>query len=318
MRGVTFDITGDATSDDFVPNSIKFWLSQDSVFQASADVPLATLPSWTSPSLTFSGFSTPIDTIERHYFFTASFDSLADPSHSFSVNVTGPSSIDCVGDPISALHWPLIQEDFAIEVLVVSFEARSDSIFGTLLLVWWVASERDNDGFNIWRSEVPDTGYVSVAEYLQDPALEGMQNEGYAHRYGWLDLHVEAGRTYYYRLELVSLDGTHAFYEQVASGTPLAPPTDYVLFQNSPNPFNAVTTIKYKVPRSSRVWLTVYDVLGRRVRTLVDGRVQVPAPYRVVWNARDDAGGLVASGVYFYQLRGEGGFRKARKMLFLR
>ena len=317
FRGVTFDIAGTAADTDFVSNSIKLWTSQDSVFHPGLDVAVAGVPAWTAP-ITFSGFTLPVDTIERHYFFTGSFDTLADPAHVCSVNVSGPASIDCGGDPVYASHWPLVQGDMAVEVEVLSFEARNDSSFGTLLLVWRVASERNNDGFNIWRSEAPDTGFVRIADYLDNPALEGIGDHIYTYFYNWLDRDIESEKIYYYRLESVSLDGTHEFFDEVAWGMSAAPPADYVLFQNRPNPFNGMTTIEYIVPRSSRVWLTIYDILGRKVRVLVDGEVHGPAVYRAVWNGRNDSDGLVATGIYFYHLRGEGGFTKARKMFFVR
>ncbi|MFH1011402.1 MAG: hypothetical protein V1784_09255 [bacterium] len=317
LHGVTFDIAGTAIAGDFGSNSIKLWLSQDSTFLAASDVLLDTVAQW-GASVVFSGFSSPIDSIERHYFFTVSFDSVADPTHQFSVNILASSSINCAGDPVAAEYWPLVREDLAVEVEVMSFEARTDSLFGTLLLVWRVASERDNDGFNIWRSQAPDTGFSIVANYLDEPSLEGIGDHSYTYCYQWLDQGVEIGETYTYRLEIVSLTGTHAFFESTASGSPSAPPASYVLFQNRPNPFNATTTIEYIVPRSSRVWLAIYDILGRRVRTLEDGRVHRAAIYQVAWDGRNDTGGLVASGIYFCQLRGEEGFQKARKMLFMR
>ncbi|MBM3324945.1 MAG: T9SS type A sorting domain-containing protein, partial [Calditrichaeota bacterium] len=317
LYGVTFDIAGTATTSDFASNSIRLWLSQDSTFLATSDVPLDTATQW-GTSVVFWGFSLPIDSVERHYFFTVSFDSLADATHQFSVNVLSSSSINCAGDPVVAEYWPLVREDLAVEVEIMSFEARADSLFGTLLLVWRVASERNNDGFNIWRSETPDTGFSIVANYLDNPSLEGIGDHSYTYAYQWLDQTVDIGKTYYYRLEIVSLTGVRTFYEPTASGSPLAPPSTYVLFQNRPNPFNAATTIEYIVPRSSRVWLAIYDILGRRVRTIEDGRVHRAAIYRVVWDGRNDAGGLVSSGIYFCQLRGEEGFQQTHKMLFVR
>jgi YVTN family beta-propeller protein len=73
------------------------------------------------------------------------------------------------------------------------------------------------------------------------------------------------------------------------------------LGQNSPNPFNPITTIPYEVGRAARVRLHVFDVQGRKVRTLVDA-AQKPGQYRVKWDGRDDAGTAVASGRYFYRL----------------
>ena len=218
---------------------------------------------------------------------------------------------------MTAAHWPLGQEDQAVDVEWLTFQARSDSVFDALLLIWRMASEKDNWGFNIWRSEHPDSGFVSLPGDREDLTVYGIGNHPDTFQYTWLDEGVEGGKTYYYRLESVGINGEHEFYGYTISGTPIASPSDYQLMQNHPNPFNGATLIEYIVPTHSRVYLTIYDILGRKVRTLVDGNAHNPAVYRVIWDGRDEAGGRVASGIYFYQLRGERGFSKARKMLFI-
>jgi hypothetical protein len=88
-------------------------------------------------------------------------------------------------------------------------------------------------------------------------------------------------------------------------------PDDYVLFQNYPNPFNATTSIKYNLPVASYVTIEVYDLLGRKVETLV--KSEQPAGYhQVTWNA-DDA----SSGMYFYRIQAEE-YAETRKMVLLK
>ncbi len=74
------------------------------------------------------------------------------------------------------------------------------------------------------------------------------------------------------------------------------------LFQNYPNPFQETTTIAYEVEHPGPVTLTVYDVLGRRVRTLVEAD-QPSGTYQVQWDGRDTGGQAMAAGTYFYRLR---------------
>ena len=74
------------------------------------------------------------------------------------------------------------------------------------------------------------------------------------------------------------------------------------LLQNYPNPFRESTTIAYEVERPGPVSLAVYDLLGRRVRTLVEADQPVGA-YQIRWDGRDAGGQPVASGLYFYRLR---------------
>ncbi len=75
-------------------------------------------------------------------------------------------------------------------------------------------------------------------------------------------------------------------------------PASFKLVQNTPNPFNPVTTVGYHVPSESRVTIRVYDVTGRLVTTLVDGVVE-PGRHTVAWNGTSDTGESVGSGVYF-------------------
>ena len=98
------------------------------------------------------------------------------------------------------------------------------------------------------------------------------------------------------------------------SGSNLVPEA-YALRQNYPNPFNPSTTIEYDIPESAEVTLTVYNALGQVVRTLYRGKQQA-GRYRIIWDGRDEHGGRVASGIYFYQLKA-GAFSKVRKMIFI-
>jgi spore coat protein CotH/photosystem II stability/assembly factor-like uncharacterized protein len=96
----------------------------------------------------------------------------------------------------------------------------------------------------------------------------------------------------------------------VAAGDP-AVPSEFLLSQNYPNPFNPETRIEYRIAHAGPVTLTVYDLLGRVVATLVD-EVKAPGEYRAVWNASG-----AASGVYFCQLL-SGNARETRKLMLLR
>ena len=88
-------------------------------------------------------------------------------------------------------------------------------------------------------------------------------------------------------------------------------PDQYILFPNYPNPFNPVTTIRYDLPQESDVTLTIYDITGRRMKTLVNESQQAGMK-NVVWNATD-----VSSGVYIYRIQA-GKFRQTKKMVLLK
>ena len=95
-----------------------------------------------------------------------------------------------------------------------------------------------------------------------------------------------------------------------------ARPLSYQLSQNYPNPFNPTTTIQYQIPRQERVTLEIYDILGQKIATLVDGVLQ-PGQYSAMWNGGNNAGIHVATGVYFYRLQA-GSFTSVKKMLLLK
>ncbi|UCE19490.1 MAG: right-handed parallel beta-helix repeat-containing protein [Gemmatimonadota bacterium] len=93
-------------------------------------------------------------------------------------------------------------------------------------------------------------------------------------------------------------------------------PIEYSLAQNYPNPFNPVTTIDYALAKESPVKLVVYNVLGQKVKTLVNEKQ--PIGYHVVrWDGRGEDGSEVSSGVYFYRLNA-GSFTKTMKMMLLK
>lgn len=101
------------------------------------------------------------------------------------------------------------------------------------------------------------------------------------------------------------------------SGEASVLPSSFSLQQNYPNPFNAVTTIQFDLPRAGQVRVEIFNVLGQRVRILVDEELQ-PGYKQVVWDGTDQSGNPVASGVYFYRLKAGYLFSTMKKMSFLK
>ena len=93
-------------------------------------------------------------------------------------------------------------------------------------------------------------------------------------------------------------------------------PLTYTLSQNYPNPFNPSTTISYEIPQSEKVSLVVYDILGQKVRTLVN-KVVKSGVHEITWNGTNEAGNRMASGIYFYKLDA-GSFSRTMKMVMLK
>ena len=93
-------------------------------------------------------------------------------------------------------------------------------------------------------------------------------------------------------------------------------PEVYALRQNYPNPFNPTTTLRYDLPEDALVNITIYDMMGRVVRTMVN--TQQNAGFKSIqWNAINDAGSPVSAGLYLYMIQA-GDFRQTKKMVLLK
>jgi hypothetical protein len=137
------------------------------------------------------------------------------------------------------------------------------------------------------------------------------------------DNDVKIGDKYYYTVSAFDFAGNESKYPQalLANITSVEEkgggvPTAYALEQNYPNPFNPETTIKYQLPGTSHVRLSVYTALGQEIRVLVD-YTQPPAYHQIVWDGRDHAGNPLPSGVYFYRLETDK-FTAVKKMVMMR
>ena len=90
----------------------------------------------------------------------------------------------------------------------------------------------------------------------------------------------------------------------------------YELYNPYPNPFNPVTTLRYDLPEDALVNITIYDMLGRQVKTLINE--EQTAGYRSLqWNAANDAGSPVSAGIYLYMIQ-SGAYRQTKKMVLLK
>ena len=93
-------------------------------------------------------------------------------------------------------------------------------------------------------------------------------------------------------------------------------PTEYAVSQNYPNPFNPFTNIQYQLPRANHLRLTIYNIRGEEVRTLVDDR-QEAGYYSIKWDGTNNVGEKVASGIYLYKMTA-GKFMNTKKMILLK
>ena len=168
---------------------------------------------------------------------------------------------------------------------------------------WSVSRISDEIKFVVYRSLYPDDNFEKVSVLDSENCLE----------YTFRDDRCEDGAMYHYCVYTLE-DSKETFLFHTRPIT--IPAAVLSLYQNKPNPFNPVTTIKYNLSARGCVVLDVYDVSGRMIKRLVDDE-QAKGPHNVIWNGKDSAGNMVSSGVYFYILKTEND-QKSRKMVLLK
>lgn len=150
--------------------------------------------------------------------------------------------------------------------------------------------------------------------YIVDKMTERVMQIDDTYRYEFSMVKNESRRNF--RL----IAGKKEYIEKNTQGIPLIA-VDYALMQNYPNPFNPSTQIRYTLGHSGNISLDIYNVLGQRVRSLVN-TIQQIGTYELEWDGKDDAGNTVSTGVYFYKLsvisNGEKTFTETKKLMLLK
>ncbi len=189
-----------------------------------------------------------------------------------------------------------------IPVELTSFNAKLDE--KEVRLSWQTSTETNNSGFFVQR-KVSD-----VWENLN--FVQGYGTTTETHNYNYIDNLSELNYTgkIYYRLKQVDYDGSTE-YSPTAEVNYEPKPNDFELAQNYPNPFNPATSIKFSLPEGAQVKLTVYDLLGNEVKTLID-EYKPAGTYSVKFN-----GAELTSGIYIYRLQA-GEFVSTKRMALIK
>lgn len=171
-------------------------------------------------------------------------------------------------------------------------------------LEWRTETEVKNYGFDVQRNEsiTQSSGWSKIG------FVEGNGNSNSPKEYYFLDEHISSAK-YYYRLKQIDTDGKFSYSNAIE--VQLDIPTKFELAQNFPNPFNPSTTIQYSLPKSGLVNLSIFNLLGEKVKELVNEQKE-PGTYTVNFNASN-----LNSGLYFYKIETDG-FIQTRKMMLLK
>ena len=200
---------------------------------------------------------------------------------------------------IDNIYFDDILLNYSIPVELTSFTASASGI--SVNLKWNTATELNNSGFEVQRkssnSDWTNIGFVAGFGTTTEPKT-----------YLFNDSKVNTGNVVY-RLKQIDFDGTFKYSDEI--NVEVSAPVKYSLDQNYPNPFNPSTSIKYSIANDGFVNVSIFNLLGEKVVTLVNTNMQAGS-YEVNFNASQ-----LTSGVYFYSIEA-GSFKAVRKMLLMK
>jgi len=201
-------------------------------------------------------------------------------------------------DPVAYYQTIVTDDIIPVELMSFTFQVNENDV----TLNWQTATETNNQGFEVQRK--------TNGEFLTIGFLNGYGTTTESHSYTFVDENLAPGQ-YTYRLKQVDYDGTATYFNELM--TEVEPPVEFSLAQNYPNPFNPSTKISFGLAVDSKVTLTVYNLLGETVATLVNSNMAA-GNHDVVFDAAN-----VNSGVYFYRLEANGvdgsQFTSVKKMI---
>ncbi len=217
---------------------------------------------------------------------------------------TGSNSIPVVHRTgmSSFSEFGIANVDAPLPVELTSFSAAT--IGSDVKLSWKTATEINNYGFEIQKSGVGS----QKTEWSAIGFVNGNGNSNSPKNYSFIDDNVTAGK-YSYRLKQIDNDGQFEYSKTVEVN--LGAPKKFELSQNYPNPFNPTTTISYNIPEATNVKLTIFNILGQEIKTLVN-EFNEAGVHTVVFNASE-----LNSGLYIYKLQA-GTFTQTRKMTLIK
>ncbi len=190
--------------------------------------------------------------------------------------------------------------------LPVELSSFSASILGSSVkLSWQTATEVNNYGFEVERASL-SASPLRVWEKIG--FVNGNGNSNSPKNYYYEDKNVTAGK-YSYRLKQIDNDGQFEYSKAIE--VDLGAPKKFELSQNYPNPFNPTTTIKFSLPEAGNVKLTLFNILGQEVKTLVNESKE-SGVHIINFDASD-----LNSGIYIYKIE-TGSFTQTRKMTLVK
>ena len=183
---------------------------------------------------------------------------------------------------------------------LISFSAETDK--GLVELKWITATETNNRGFEILRSN--DNKNWSIVAFIPGNGTTTIQ-----HTYQYTD-EVKITGNYYYKLKQIDYNGEFDFSQTIEAQ--VVKPSDFILYQNFPNPFNPTTKITFEIPYPSDVRIILYDITGQEIKTITNQKYDAGF-HSVILNADD-----LSSGVYLYRMTTQSGYTTVKKLTIIK
>ncbi len=212
-----------------------------------------------------------------------------------------PNSFEITAVTLSA---PILIIDQPMPVELISFNSSVKK--NDVSLSWKTGSEQNNKGFGIERKTINgswnEVGFVN-----------GKGNSNTEQSYNFENKDISSG-SYNYRLKQTDYNGNYKYFN-LNGAVSISTPSKYAVSQNYPNPFNPVTKIDYEVASDSKVKISVFDITGRELQTLLNER-KPAGYYSLTFNAEN-----LSSGTYFYRVIADEGnqkFAETKKMILVK
>ncbi|MCF7824645.1 MAG: T9SS type A sorting domain-containing protein [Candidatus Marinimicrobia bacterium] len=208
--------------------------------------------------------------------------------------------------------------DSSLPVELGSWTASSSD--GKVDLEWITESEIENQGFIIERaSNTPAFAWEEIASFITDPELLGQGSSTERSLYTFTDIHVNVGELYSYRLADVDYNSTITYHDEISVTVRQynqdLKPSDLVLMDAYPNPFNPSTTLNFQILNDAYVSFKIYDLRGNEIIQLIQRQMEA-GWYSVVWEPLESGGKAIPSGIYIARIQA-GPNSQTVKMMYL-
>ncbi|MDZ7722692.1 MAG: GEVED domain-containing protein [candidate division KSB1 bacterium] len=208
-------------------------------------------------------------------------------------------------------YYATLDDTPPVSSQLTSFEAEQSE--KGIRLFWNYENLQNLVGFNVLRS-VEEAGQYNQINKSLLLCLEPNPQS-----FTFTDYDILKNKNYFYKLEALDLNGKSTLYGPVCAAwnTGIEEiPENYKFVDNYPNPFNSNTWFEYVLASAGHVKLRIYNIKGELVRTLVDSH-QSKGSYKLKWNAENDRGRFVPTGIYIYQFQC-GDYDKTGRMLYMK